>query len=680
MSNPKIQLGSDNKYYLERIIGNDRLDLIVGVTSSKTALSITDDGNVSFGTNSSANSFTIRKDQNAFTTLELRNNDNTNADTTGSQIIFGTYRDIAQTTFEGAKIRAITTNASGSSLFRYADLAFYTNNELGDNLANERMRILSGGNIGIGTTNPVNTLEVRNSTFIQGLFSSSASSGGIKLKNNGSYEWELQSVVTTNNFAIVDRNVSGTSRLVINPSGNVGIGTTNPTQMLVLYGPSSSYINIDRAVTGSDSGIRFQDTNVDEWVFYSRGTDGAFLFNEGTLSTRMLLQAGGNLGIGTTNPSNILHVEKNQNASTSLFLTNTNVGTAALSEFSTGTSTTSADCLRMICLGTGYTTAGAFVQDGAVISADTNLSGGLSLVARHTSGIIRFYTSSSLDNAERMRINASGNVGIGTTNPTQLLEVYAQSSAAYININRATTASDCGIRFRDTGTDEWVFYSRGSDGAFLFNEGTSSTRLTLQAGGNLGIGITSPTSKIHMWDSQASAFPELLLENPAVAGTGGIQLGLKANARQFNIGVGNSGNVGLGNKLYIYDNTAGSSRFIIDSSGNVGIGTTSPGSTLDVNGGMRTRVTTLTTGTYTLDGTYSIIRANTVGGNITINLPAVASFTGTQYKIIKTNASNSVTIDANGTETIDGSTTNIVLSSLRDRIFLVCDGSEWHTF
>jgi hypothetical protein len=136
-------------------------------------------GNVGIGTNAPVNKVTIRQDQADFTTLEIRNN-NTTSNTAGSEILFGSYRDIQTTTFEGSKIRAINVN-SGSSLFQYQDLAFYTNNDFNSG-ASERMRITKDGNVGIGTNNPTQKLDVNGvitspQTFQSGIDTQNSATG-----------------------------------------------------------------------------------------------------------------------------------------------------------------------------------------------------------------------------------------------------------------------------------------------------------------------------------------------------------------------------------------------------------------------------------------------------------------------------------------------------------------------
>lgn len=70
-----------------------------------------------------------------------------------------------------------------------------------------------------------------------------------------------------------------------------------------------------------------------------------------------------------------------------------------------------------------------------------------------------------------------------------------------------------------------------------------------------------------------------------------------------------------------------------------------------------------------------VILGNTSGGNITVNLPAASGNTGRFY-YIKNTGSGVVTIDGNGSETIEGETTQQLLQE--DCALIVCDGSNWH--
>lgn len=74
---------------------------------------------------------------------------------------------------------------------------------------------------------------------------------------------------------------------------------------------------------------------------------------------------------------------------------------------------------------------------------------------------------------------------------------------------------------------------------------------------------------------------------------------------------------------------------------------------------------------------YTIL-ANAASGAITVNLPAAANSNGRIFNIKKIDSSgNAVTVDASGSELIDGQLTNILVNQY-DSIQIQCNGSNWY--
>lgn len=109
----------------------------------------------------------------------------------------------------------------------------------------------------------------------------------------------------------------------------------------------------------------------------------------------------------------------------------------------------------------------------------------------------------------------------------------------------------------------------------------------------------------------------------------------------------------------------------------VGINTSDPKSTLEVNGSMSQKVAEITLGTTLGANDNTVVCKNTTA--ITIDLPTVASSScdGRVYIIKKDmNSTNNVTIDGYGSETIDGAIT-YVLSDVQGSVTITSDGTEW---
>ena len=164
--------------------------------------------------------------------------------------------------------------------------------------------------------------------------------------------------------------------------------------------------------------------------------------------------------------------------------------------------------------------------------------------------------------------DSSGNVGIGTTSPTYMLDVQGTDAALRLK----GTASTGFIADQATsGLVSLINYDSGADLRF----GTASTeRMRIDSSGRVGVGTSSPQQVLHLASSAATT---LLQFNDS--GSGGT-------AAQVRIG-------SAGNDFVVLNNTGSNTateRLRITSGGSVGIGTTSPGRQLQINGDSDTQI------------------------------------------------------------------------------------------
>jgi len=137
----------------------------------------------------------------------------------------------------------------------------------------------------------------------------------------------------------------------------------------------------------------------------------------------------GNVGIGTTSPTSLLHIDKLQNAGTWEYITNNSTGTAALAGLAIGEAISSFNYGTLHHPGQSFTTSGLETANRTILTGyDT---AGLAIGANNSSAPLIFFTGAlSSTDSERMRIDSSGNVGIGTTSIGALLEVEIGSADA----------------------------------------------------------------------------------------------------------------------------------------------------------------------------------------------------------------------------------------------------------
>ena len=199
------------------------------------------------------------------------------------------------------------------------------------------------------------------------------------------------------------------------------------------------------------------------------------------------------------------------------------------------------------------------------------------------------------------------NVGIGTASPDAQLELKKETTWGTLNnqvlyINNTGTGGNTGL-LHDMGSITWRSGNvntaaisgirntpaSGNNVDLRFTTATQSggqqTSMTILSGGNVGIGTTTPGGLLTVSGSvlQNSNNPGIEVSNSHNSQT--VLLINNTTSRKYELAVGGSAN-GIGNgSFYIYDATAASSRFVINSSGNIGIGATSPQGKLQITTG-----------------------------------------------------------------------------------------------
>ena len=389
--------------------------------------------------------------------------------------------------------------------------------------------------------------------------------------------------------------------LTIDTSGNVGIGTTSPQSQLQVAGgiqlgddtatcPGAS--NIKVGTLRYNTGV-LQVCSASGWVAVdsgsgtlSGGTSGYLGVWSGTTSmglsstaaNQQLFWDGTNhrLGIGTVAPLVKLHVSGTSNDAAVLV---TGSSTSAGSSYLADNDINSRLIVGMVASAAANTNTLLIPNSGKL---GTTGAGGLHIASVNAAGIMTFITGGAAFSNERMRIDATGNVGIGTTSPNARLEVAASSPSIRLKDTAATTASNAlaGIlSFRDSADAEygWIGDGSGTSNNMALYSGTgsaqlltSSGNLTLLSGGNVGIGTTAPFERLEVAQTNGRAF----------FGDGG------GASRKGILIVGMEGAYG---RIESYDYGTSSYRNLALNSGggNVGIGTTTPQSLLQVAGGIQ---------------------------------------------------------------------------------------------
>jgi hypothetical protein len=505
----------------------------------------------------------------------------------------------------------------------------------------EAMRIDSSGNVGIGTSSPQKPLQIFGSvggdagvSFTNAISGSTATDGLlVTLNSDGTNAtiWNYENGYMR--FA-----TNSTERMRIDSSGNVGIGTSSPSASAKLDVNGNVIFRIASATTSRTLGFTTSN-GVDGWTIGNGVTASAnqfVIYSNTAGAARLLINSSGNVGIGTSSPVAALSVQGDilvpspTAGSTSFTIGVQNAPTNIFSGAKRGSLVVQASS----AVGTVNSMGGGdlTLRAGDSYSSSPSIQGDVSIIAGRNlytpaggAGFVNFITN----NTERMRINSSGNVGIGCSPPTGVRTKIKGLAEA---TNLATSATSAALFIEPYSGSSWGLGIGSISGQIQYIQGVaaagdSARELSLQPfGGNVGIGESSPDGLLHLKGDTNANGAELYLQvnnNNTTDNLGAINFGNNVDSTLSKI---LSGTSGANNSSYLTFSTSSSGsqseKMRIDASGNVGIGTTSPTAGLSITRNGQDYANNTTTGAaLTVDwgspgasSTFAIRGTNTSAG------------------------------------------------------------------
>ena len=398
-----------------------------------------------------------------------------------------------------------------------ADISYpltnFSSTGIDDNADALAITIDSSENVGIGTTGPNYKLDVVGA--IRATNSGGSTIIANRTSNPGSFELQYDGTQTAQFSALSGGGVvtytgsTPTERMRIDASGNVGIGATPVAGNRLRIGGGQLILNNGVEIRSYDTGGNQKTiarVNTSNELEYGWSGSGPVKFmGGGSYTERMRIDASGNVGIGTTTINNPLTVN---------LTPNTNSKTSG-SAFDGGA----------IRLTSTNGLSGANSEMAILAGAEDTLSAGIGFARQSSSDWgtqIRFYTHGTAitttdELTERMRIDATGNVGIGTTSPQHLLHLVGSGATARI-ANTAVSNAGLIISYNNNNAHGLhLTYTPNNATAYIDNTyqvtsgtvygdiyfrqnvaGTMTTRMMIDAdGGNVSVTNTLSSAKLN---------------------------------------------------------------------------------------------------------------------------------------------------------------------------------------
>ena len=380
---------------------------------------------------------------------------------------------------------------SGQDNILYGELAFNVRKYTTDSF-DEAMRINNRGNVGIGVDPSGNTDRLQidnpaNPTSIR--IGDNTTDDCYVVFNTDGNDWSIGTDRSdSNKFKISDHSRVGTNdRLVIDGSGNVGIGTTSPGNLLDVAGDTditgqlvvshdanyvAKFVNTATSMSNNNYALM-----VDSSAHTSNMSTAGAMSVDVNSGRAFTITGAGNVGIGTTSPlgSSKLHVSS-----------------------ANGTAYTSNAQLRV--------SGGATNNNRAtILFSDDALSDG-KLSYYPASGTSAYFSLSARGTEADFIVKADGNVGIGTTSPGAKLDLGpAGGIKQYVYSDGGNVRMGFGVDLSGSSRELSIFHpsSNNVDGDISFGYRYESTgayyeRMRITGAGNLGIGTTTFASTANL--------------------------------------------------------------------------------------------------------------------------------------------------------------------------------------